>query len=166
MSALDHTFLVLSKVDQDHEQYKGITKFRFSTGDRVLVYGLKVRRRWNKQDAMIIGEYQEASGRWPIRLQSTGEQGLVKNTNLMGYIFGEAKEEKKMEDVVVRVAAKTQARINHRRCGYCLKKRGDVWLWRCRNCKEHLENEYVVRYCDDKCQKRDWPNHKNHCGAL
>lgn len=34
-------------------------------------------------------------------------------------------------------------------CGRLAKKK-------CQGCE-------VVRYCDRKCQKADWPNHKSHC---
>ena len=43
------------------------------------------------------------------------------------------------------------------RCATCAKER--VWLYFCEACR-------ITRYCDEKCQEKDWINHKSSCVGL
>ena len=43
------------------------------------------------------------------------------------------------------------------RCATCAKER--VWLYICEACR-------ITRYCDEKCQEKDWINHKSSCVGL
>ena len=41
-------------------------------------------------------------------------------------------------------------------CGEDLVRKG---IWQCKNCK-------AVKYCDRKCQREHWPNHKVLCRVI
>ena len=43
------------------------------------------------------------------------------------------------------------------RCATCAKE--SVWLYFCEACR-------IIRYCDEKCQEKDWINHKSSCVGL
>ena len=43
------------------------------------------------------------------------------------------------------------------RCATCAKE--SVWLYFCEACR-------ITRYCDEKCQEKDWINHKSSCVGL
>lgn len=43
------------------------------------------------------------------------------------------------------------------RCATCAKE--SAWLYICEACR-------ITRYCDEKCQEKDWINHKSSCVGL
>ena len=43
------------------------------------------------------------------------------------------------------------------RCATCAKE--SLWLYFCEACR-------ITRYCDEKCQEKDWINHKSSCAGL
>lgn len=59
--------------------------------------------------------------------------------------------------------------MDKHRCHFCMDKRRKVKrngkkLKKCKQCcRGGVPDEYIPRYCDKRCQKRDWKHHKQHC---
>jgi len=158
----DYTFMVVCEGYKDMRQFSGREKDRFQRGERVIVHGLSMKRKWNRKYATIIGPYQQTTDRWPIKMISTKEKALVRTKNLIATDI-QFKEFKDMEESYVHMIA-APLRIDITRCGYCLKQGR---LKRCRNCFEYTKtNEYITRYCSRSCQKKHWEDHKERCGYL
>lgn len=46
--------------------------------------GLVARADLNGKRCVIIGSFSEASGRWPVRFLDSGEETLIKDSNIVG----------------------------------------------------------------------------------
>ena len=60
----DNSFKVLvgCTVHKDSNEYQGAEKNRFKLEDQVVVHGLRRKKRWNREYALIIGPYQQRTG--------------------------------------------------------------------------------------------------------
>lgn len=162
--------MVGANVNKNATKYRGLEKNRFKYGEKVIVFGIRSKRQWNRKNATIVGEYQQHSGRWPIKVhidENNNETGLVKPTNLIGLEL-KWKIFKCMDPAMKYLVAKGALNVDKSRCAWCLKgKELNIILQKCKKCNDkHVKNSYIPRYCSKQCQKRHWIEHKKTCGTL
>ena len=53
----------------------------------------------------------------------------------------------------------SEVKMSHHLCNCCQKPESEQKFKQCKSCK-------AVRYCNEKCQETNWPDHKKICKAI
>ena len=70
-------------INVESHKYDAPESEQFQEGDFVEIVGLKTNPSWNGKSARIIGEFIDATGRWPIQFTfGDGSKLIVKTKNL------------------------------------------------------------------------------------
>jgi hypothetical protein len=59
----------------------------FQVKSITIAHGLVARADLNGKRCVIIGSFSEARGRWPVRFLDSGEETLIKESNIVGDDF-------------------------------------------------------------------------------
>ena len=57
---------------------------QFQVKSITIAHGLVARADLNGKRCVIIGSFSEARGRWPVRFLDSGEETLIKESNIVG----------------------------------------------------------------------------------